>query len=449
MSHRFLRDAVAVAVESLSWMELEGLSERLAFVKTMKQLGVRDIGSLRTAFLFVIETVRALNLVDRIACSILSKEFLDDLDLGRRNFLRVFIWWSLLRKSTRKDSIALLEAARHVLGWPALADLELFFGKILTLDLGKLLGDLPELEQAALTTFNRTWFVSYCYKVFGRSFALEFLKATRKVPPTYLRVNTLRGAEQSLVHDIEREGVTLARVEGLEGLFRVVKTQKPLTQTRTYRLGFFHIQDKSSYLSTIVADPKKDDMILDLCAAPGGKTSHIALKTQNSGIIYSIDYSCRRMAVWRKEMERSNVSCALPIVADARQGIPIKQSFDLVIVDPPCTNSGAFGKMPSSKWRLTANALSRLCQTQRDILRTGIEAVKPGGRLIYSTCSITIEENELQIERLLKLNSGLKMEKHTPFIGHQGLRGLGACQRLYPHLDHCNGYFIASLKKEY
>jgi len=148
-------------------------------------------------------------------------------------------------------------------------------------------------------------------------------------------------------------------------------------------------------------------------------------------------------------MERSNVSCALPIVADARQGIPIKQSFDLVIVDPPCTNSGAFGKMPSSKWRLTANALSRLCQTQRDILRTGIEAVKPGGRLVYSTCSITIEENELQIERLLKLNSGLKMEKHTPFIGHQGLRGLGACQRLYPHLDHCNGYFIASLKKEY
>ncbi len=449
MSHRFLRDAVAVAVESLSWMELEGLSERLAFVETIKQLGVRDIGPLRAAFLFVIETVRALNLVDRIACSILSKEFLDDLDLGKRNFLRMFIWWSLLRKSTREDSIALVEAARHVLGWATLADLEIVFGKILTLDLGKFLGSLPELEQAALTTLNRTWFVSYCYKVFGRSFALEFLKATRKAPPTYLRVNTLRGAEQSLIHHIEQEGVTLATVEGLEGLFRVVQTRRPLTRTRTYRLGFFHIQDKSSYLSTIVADPKKDEMVLDLCAAPGGKTSHVALKTENSGDIYSIDYSRRRMAVWKREMKRCNVSCALPIVADARQGIPIKQSFDLVIVDPPCTNSGAFGKMPSSKWRLTANTLSRLCQTQRDILRTGIEAVKPGGRLIYSTCSITIEENELQIERLLKLNPELKLEKRTPFIGHEGLRGLGACQRLYPHLDHCNGYFIACLKKEY
>lgn len=449
MSHRFLRDAVAVAVESLSWMELEGLSERLAFAKTMKQLGVRDMGPLRAAFLFVIETVRALNLVDRIACSILSKEFLDDLDLGKRNFLRIFIWWSLLRKSTREDSIALLEAARHVLGWPALADLELTFGKILTLDPGKFLGSLPELEQVALTTFNRTWFVSYCYKVLGRSSALEFLKATRKAPPTYLRVNTLRGAEQSLIHDMEQEGVILAPVEGLEGLFRVVQTRRPLMRTRAYRLGFFYIQDKSSYLSTIVADPKKDEMVLDLCAAPGGKTSHIALKTENSGAIYSIDYSHRRMDVWKREMKRCNVSCAIPIVADARQGIPIRQSFDLVIVDPPCTNSGAFGKTPSSKWRLTANTLSRLCQTQRDILRTGIEAVKPGGRLIYSTCSIIIEENELQIERLLKLNPELKLEKRTPFIGHQGLRGLGACQRLYPHLDHCNGYFIASLKKEY
>jgi len=98
---------------------------------------------------------------------------------------------------------------------------------------------------------------------------------------------------------------------------------------------------------------------------------------------------------------------------------------------------------------MTAEALSRLCQTQRDILRAGIEAVSPGGRLIYSTCSITIEENELQIERLLKLKPEFKLEEHTPFIGHQGLRGLGACQRLYPHLDDCNGYFIASLKKEY
>jgi len=449
MSHRFLRDAVATAVESLSWMELEGLSERLAFAKTMKQLDVSDSDSLRVAFLLVIETVRSLNLVDRIASSILSKEFLDDLDLGKRNFLRVFIWWSLLRKSSREDSIALLEAARHVLGWEALADLELAFGRILAWDLGEFLNSLSEMEQTALTTFNRTWFVSYCHRIFGRDFALEYLKATGKAPPAYLRVNALRGTRQSLVHEIEREGVTLAPVGDLEGLFRVVQARGPITQTKAYRQGFFSIQDKSSYLSTIVADPKKGDTVLDLCAAPGGKSFHVAFRTENSGTIYSIDFSPRRMAIWKKEMRRCKVSCAVPIVADARQRVPIKNSFDLVIVDPPCTNSGAFGKMPSSKWRLTTNALNRLCQIQYDILRTAIEAVKAGGRLIYSTCSITVEENEFQIERLLKLNPEFKLERQAPFIGHEAMRGLRECQRLYPHLDDCNGYFIASLRKEY
>lgn len=449
MSYRFLRDAVAVAAETLSWMELEGLSERPAFIKTTKQLGVRDVDSMRAAFLFVIETVRALNLVDRIASSILSKAFLDDLGLGERNFLRIFIWWSLLRKSSREDSIALLEAARHVLGWRELADLELAFGKVLTLDLRKFMRSLPDPEHAALTTFNRMWFVSYCYKVFGRSFALEYLKATRKAAPTYLRVNTLQGTEQLLVREIEREGVRLDPVKGLEGIFRVVQTQRPLMHTRTYQLGFFNIQDKSSYLSIVVADPKKGDMVLDLCAAPGGKTSHIALRTENSATTYSIDYSRRRMAVWKKEMERCKVSCAFPIVADARHGLPVRQSFDLVIVDPPCTNSGAFGKIPSMKWRLTVNALRRLCQIQWDIIRTAVQAVKSGGRLIYSTCSVTVEENELQIERLLKLNPEFRLERQAPFIGHEGLRGFGACQRLYPHLDDCNGYFIACLRKEY
>jgi len=449
MSHRFPRDAVAVAVESLSWMDMEGLSERLAFAKTMRQLGVHDADSLRAAFLLVIETVRSLNLVDRIASSILSKEYLDDLDLGKRNFLRIFIWWSLLRKSGLKESVALLEDARHVLGWDTLADLEFAFGKILSWDLRKFLDSFSELEQTALKTFNRVWFVSYCYKAFGRNFALGYLKAARRAPPTYLAVNTLRGAEESLVREIEQDGVTLAPVKDLDGLFRVVQKRKPLTQTRAYRQGFFRIQDKSSYLSTVVADPKKDDTVLDLCAAPGGKTSHIALEIEDSGAIYSIDYSHRRMAVWKREMERCNVSCAVPIVADARQSVPIKKSFDLVVVDPPCTNSGAIGKMPSSKWRLTANSLTRLCQTQREILRTAAEAVKPGGRLIYSTCSIMIEENESQIERLLRLNPELKLERHTPFIGQKGLRGLSACQRLYPHLNECNGYFIASLKKEY
>jgi 16S rRNA (cytosine967-C5)-methyltransferase len=443
-----LRDAVAIAVETLSWMELEGLSERLAFTKTTRQLGIRNRASMRTAFLFIIETTRALNLLDRIATSIMPQESFEDLDLGKKNFLRIFIWWTLLRRVSRKDSIDLLEAARHVLGWREVRDLEVLFGRILTLDLRTFMHGIQDPERTALSTFNRTWFVSYCYRVFGRGFSLDYLRSTCTSPPAYIRINTLLGVEQHLIRQIESEGVKIDAVKNLDGLFRVVQTGKPLTLTRAYRQGFFSIQDKSSYLSTIVADPKKGETVLDLCAAPGGKTSHIALRTENSATIYSIDLSRRRMSIWQKEMERCKISRIIPIVADARQSLPIRQTFDLVMVDPPCTNSGVFGKTPSLKWRLTTNALERLSQIQWDIINTAVEVVKPGGRLVYSTCSITVEENELQIERLLKLNPEFRLEKQVPFIGHEGLRGLAMSQRLYPHLDDCNGYFLATLRKE-
>ena len=449
MRNRHLRDAVAVAVEALSWMELEGLSERLAFTRTTGQLHIRHLDSMKAAFRFLIETVRALNLVDKIATSILSRDLFDDLDLGKKNFLRVFICWTVLRRCSHEDSIALLEAARHVLGWRDLQDLELAFGKILSWDLGKFMQGFQDPERTAFSTFNRTWFVSYCYRVFGRMFAHEYLKSTRTVPPSYVRINTLRGDEESLLREMENDGVEVSPVESLVGIFRAVRTARPLTLTQAYRNGYFSIQDKSSCLSTMISDLKKGDMVLDLCAAPGGKTSHMAARTADSAIILSIDLSGRRMKIWRKEMKRCGVSCAAPVVADAWQGLPTKHAFDLVVVDPPCTNSGSFGKNPSSKWRMTETALRRYSEIQWEILRAAVQTVKPAGRLIYSTCSITIEENEAQIERLLRLYPEFRLRRQTPFIGHRGMRGLDTCQRLYPHLDSCNGYFIASLSREY
>jgi 16S rRNA (cytosine967-C5)-methyltransferase len=197
-----------------------------------------------------------------------------------------------------------------------------------------------------------------------------------------------------------------------------------------------------------VADPKKGEIVLDMCAAPGGKTSHVAAMTENAATIYSVDLSQRRMTAWKKEMKRCRVSCATPIIADGRQKIPIDKPFDLVLVDPPCTNSGAFGKTPSMKWRMTPDTLGRLCRIQSDILSIAAKAVKPGGRLVYSTCSITPEENELQTERLMRLNPEFKLDPQAPFIGHNGMRGLDKCQRLYPDPENCNGYFIALLKRE-
>jgi 16S rRNA (cytosine967-C5)-methyltransferase len=160
-----------------------------------------------------------------------------------------------------------------------------------------------------------------------------------------------------------------------------------------------------------------------------------------------MDYSKRRMRVWKREVERTGVEIAVPIIADACNPLPLTIEADIVVLDPPCTSTGAFGKLPSAKWRLTRYSVDRMAGIQWLMINSCAENVKPGGSLIYSTCSVTVEENEMLIERFLKWHPEFSLTEITPKIGLSGLRGMGKCRRLYPHIHQCNGFFIAKLLK--
>jgi 16S rRNA (cytosine967-C5)-methyltransferase len=138
---------------------------------------------------------------------------------------------------------------------------------------------------------------------------------------------------------------------------------------------------------------------------------------------------------------------AEPVVADMRVSLPLLEQADLVILDPPCTSTGVFAKQPSAKWRLSPNSIANMAQIQWQMICNCVDKVKSGGTLTYSTCSVTLEENEGIIERFLKEHPEFSLVEIEPKIGMPGLRGLTACQRLYPHIHHCNGFFIAKLKK--
>jgi 16S rRNA (cytosine967-C5)-methyltransferase len=168
---------------------------------------------------------------------------------------------------------------------------------------------------------------------------------------------------------------------------------------------------------------------------------------QNKGAIYSLDYSKRRMLVWRQEVGRMWVNIAEPIVADARNQLPLNVNADVVILDPPCTSTGVFAKLPASKWRLTPKSIEKMAEIQWMMINNCADRVKEGGTLTYSTCSVTVEENEMIIERFLKKNTQFKLADVSPKMGLPGLRGLDKCQRLYPHVHHSNGFFIAKLQK--
>jgi 16S rRNA (cytosine967-C5)-methyltransferase len=153
------------------------------------------------------------------------------------------------------------------------------------------------------------------------------------------------------------------------------------------------------------------------------------------------------MNVWKNEVALMGVEIAVPTIADGSSPLPLTIDADMAVLDPPCTSTGSFGKLPSAKWRLTKRSVEKMAQIQWQMINSCAEHVKPGGTLIYSTCSITVEENEIIIERFLKWHPEFSLTEMSPKMGMPGLRGLEECQRLYPHIHQCNGFFIAKLSR--
>lgn len=443
-----LRDAWALAIETLSWIELQRLGERLALAKAARQLRLEDSKVIGLAHKMVSETLRRKNLIDFLLNSVLAPQGLNDFRLGPRAFLRLYVYETKMMNGGFERAVSIARMGRSVLGWRELLEVEETLGKILSIRLDSVLESVGDAEKTGLLTYHPTWFVKYCFRLFGRKEALRFLEVAAEIPPTYVRVNTLKASEENLLKRMEDEGVVLEKEQQLKHLYSVVKSRLPLVRTSSFRDGLFYVQDKASCLAAEVANPKKGNTVLDVCAAPGAKTTHLMQLMKNEGVIYSVDYSRRRMEVWKRETKRWGGETAVPVIADARKLLPTKISADLVVLDPPCTSTGTFSRTPSAKWRLTKRSILGMAKVQWEMLDRCAEYVKDGGFLVYSTCSITVEENEMLIEKFLKWHPGFNLVQTSPEIGLPGLRGQTKCQRLYPHIHASNGFFIAKLLKE-
>ncbi|HLB99791.1 MAG TPA: RsmB/NOP family class I SAM-dependent RNA methyltransferase, partial [Candidatus Bathyarchaeia archaeon] len=303
-------------------------------------------------------------------------------------------------------------------------------------------------ERIAIRTFHPTWFVKYCFRLFGRKEAIAFLESSIYPPPAFIRLNTLKASQEEIMVKLDAEGVKLEKTPLLKHAYKVVNAKKPLAKTASYTEGLFYVQDKASCFAAEAADPKPEMTVLDLCAAPGAKTTYLAQLMQNQGAIYSLDYSARRMKTWKQENKRMGIAIAEPVIADACTPPPLNIEADVAVLDPPCTSTGVFGRQPSAKWRLTPKSIERMAGIQWQMINNVAENVKHGGVFAYSTCSVTVEENEMIVERFLKWHPEFRLAEVNPRLGLPGLRGLTNCQRLYPHLHESNGFFIAKLQKE-
>lgn len=300
-------------------------------------------------------------------------------------------------------------------------------------------------------------FLDLIEKLLGEE-AEAFLSTIGSYPPPVFRINTLRGEEGKILDLLREEGFSFEPIEGLGFVYQVTFEPFPLGKSFSHYLGNIYIQDPSSMVPPLVLDPKPGELVLDVSAAPGSKTTQMASLMGNQGLIVANDPSVRRSTSLSYNLMKCGVINAVVTLLDGnRLGRLYFETFDKVLLDPPCSALGTLKSSPEvlKWWKLKRS--ERLSHLQWNLLVSAIKALKPGGVLVYSTCTIVPLENEALVEKALdaypvELESiefkGFKVrEGLQSFEGKEFPPEMRRTMRIYPHESPGEGFFIAKLKK--
>ncbi|XP_014472081.1 PREDICTED: 25S rRNA (cytosine-C(5))-methyltransferase nop2 [Dinoponera quadriceps] len=322
--------------------------------------------------------------------------------------------------------------------------------------------DYTELLQRDLCTYYsyNDFLMLKLIQMFPLDELLEYLEASEVQRPMTIRTNTLKTRRRDLAEALINRGVNLDPLGKWTKIGLVVySSQVPMGATPEYLAGHYIIQGASSFLPVESLDPRENERILDMCAAPGGKASHIAAVMKNSGVLFANDVNQDRLKAVVGNFHRLGIVNSIVCSYDGRKFPAVMKGFDRVLLDAPCTGTGVVAKDPSVKTNKDEVDIQRCCTLQRELLLAAIDCVnarsETGGIIVYSTCSILPEENEWIIDYALKkrdvklLPTGLKFgtDGFTSYRQHRFHPSLKLTKRFYPHVHNMDGFFVAKLKK--
>lgn len=287
-----------------------------------------------------------------------------------------------------------------------------------------------EMETLSVVHSHPEWLVRRWVERYGIESATNILVTNNHPPPVHLRVNTLRFDAASVRARLEAEGVRVEPTTFGPEVF-AVRSGAP-QRTHVFKEGGFYIQDPASEILGAAAGSLVGKRVLDVAAAPGGKTVQFAVRMNGEGSIVCIDSSLGRMQRWRENIDRLGIRFAHPVVADGRR-LPLLQKFDLVAVDAPCSSLGVIRRHPEIKWWLRPEDLAGFQDVQLQILESCANNVRDNGEMIYSVCSFEPEETIEIKERFLAA--------HPEFAEVQSLT-------LLPHVHGTDGFYIAKFRKK-
>ena len=289
------------------------------------------------------------------------------------------------------------------------------------------------------------WLVKEFILSLGEEETAQLLAADNSQPPTAVMVNTTRTTAEELKTMLEDDHVEAEPHPWLENCLLLHRTGD-LERLEAFQQGLFYVQDPASRLAVLAAGAKPGMKVLDCCAAPGGKSFAAAIAMENQGEIVSCDLHPHKKKLIQAGADRLGLTIISPKTADGKVFRPEwENAFDLVLVDAPCSGLGVIRKKPDIRYKDPA-PLSDLPAVQLDILRNAARYVKPGGTLMYSTCTLLYRENGEVVETFLAENNSYKAEAF-PLPGPVGLVQ-GGSVTLWPHRHGTDGFFISKMRRE-
>ncbi len=263
------------------------------------------------------------------------------------------------------------------------------------------------------------WLTEKLLSQYGEDTCRNILEASLEKFPVSLRVNRLRINGEELRIKLEEEGIH-GRLDAENPCRLLVDGSLDISRSKAYRDGLYSIQNSSSMRAVEVLAPRSGETVLDLCAAPGGKTTYAAEMMENRGRILAFDIHPHKTELIAKSADRLGISIVETARQDATEYMPEwTEKADRVLADVPCSGIGVIHKKPDIKWHRTEEDVDTLCKIQEKILKNAAGYVKPGGILVYSTCTILREENQEQISAFLDGNPEFVLEKEELLFTHE------------------------------
>ena len=307
----------------------------------------------------------------------------------------------------------------------------------------------PSLHIAVVQS-HPAWLVKRWVEEYGVEKALQICTTNNRIAPLILRTNTLKTTRDELIGKLKEEGLDPFPAQFSEEGIRLEQAP-PTSELPFLKEGLYIIQDEASQIVTSIVDPRPGERILDACAAPGGKTTHIAQRMKNEGEIVAIDLTSEKLGRIRENCDRLGIEVVRTRRGDAARPLPLPQGmeFNRVLADVPCSGFGTLRRNPDLKWKRRERDIERLSRLQSSVLDNVSRYVKKGGILVYSTCTVFREENEAVVEKFLTEHPDFQFDRIERVLPEKYVSLVEkGYLKTFPPGEGMDGFFAARLVKK-